>query len=74
MKSFPKRNSFGHVQTSVWVNQAKIIIFSDGAKTLKDAIETYGHELGHFNHDWDGSHHLVEKYGISVYEIYIQNK
>ena len=60
------------VPTSNIINEGKIFIFLDGAATLKDSIETYGHELGHFNLNW--THQRIESYGQSIYNKYEETK
>ncbi|MGB0922638.1 MAG: hypothetical protein ACPG1C_15115, partial [Alphaproteobacteria bacterium] len=60
------------------LNRGSIVIFKDGAQSLKKAIETYAHELAHFNQEWnklyeeDEPHRLHDKYGDDAYQAYLR--
>jgi len=69
IEDFDGQQLYGtNIKTSNWINQSKITIYAPGAATLKDAITTYGHELGHFNLGW--GEHQVEQYGQAIYRVY----
>ncbi|MGB0920172.1 MAG: hypothetical protein ACPG1C_02505 [Alphaproteobacteria bacterium] len=74
-------DGFGHFgvrrYTRPEFNQGVIIIYRRGAETLKDAIETYAHELAHFHPekgDDDSQHGWVESVGIRAYQKYRELK
>lgn len=50
------------------INSATITIYPRGSATLREAIVTYGHELGHFNPAW--TERIAESYGQNIYNVY----
>ncbi len=57
------------------INRGRIVIYKDGAVSLRVAIETYAHEIGHFNPNWDDEnkgHRLGDIYGREAYDTYLQ--
>jgi hypothetical protein len=50
-------------------NWGTITIYGDGAKTMRSAMETIGHEYGHFNDRW--TEHQRDLYGRGLYRVYL---
>ncbi len=56
--------------TSVAYPYGDITIYSPGARTLEDAIVTYGHEIGHFNPSWTAFERLLDNYGQELLRVH----
>ncbi len=58
------------------INERRIEIYKGGAVSLRVAIETYAHEIGHFHPKWNdrhNQHRLADVYGREAYKAYLQH-
>lgn len=61
---------YNHMNWDRGPPSGKIIIYSPGAVDLREAIISYGHEIGHFNATWTNNESLLDIYGKYLYQVW----